>query len=196
MNDSRDGRRLLWLGVAVSLAAPNRAFANVGIPMLGYAWPLGWILLLPVIGLEALVARRVLGADWRSSLRVAGLGNLVSTMVGIPLAWGAVLLLGSVLRPIVSLLPLDLARWAMVPFHAAWIPPFRDLQPWWVPAAGALLCVPFFFASVWIECKVAQRWSSFERSALARWAWRANALTYLLVAAGLAGAAWVGWLRQ
>lgn len=89
-----------------------------------------------------------------------------------------------------------LQRWVEMPFYAAWLPPFRDMEQWVVPAAGALLCLPFFFASVWVERTVARRFSAFPRTELQRWAWRANLLTYSLVAAGLAIAALLMWRQQ
>jgi hypothetical protein len=70
------------------------------------------------------------------------------------------------------------------------------MPEWVLPAAGAWLCLPFFLASVWVERKVAQRFSRFESTELARWSWRANALTYSLVAAGLVCAALLTWLQQ
>jgi hypothetical protein len=188
--------RLLWISVAAFLLTPAYAAANIGIPMLGYAWPLAWALLIPVIVLEAFVARYVLRTNWLSSLKIAGLSNLISTLAGIPLAWGAIVLLGTAVHTVASVLPRDLQVWVEMPFYAAWLPPFADMPQWLVPAAGALLCLPFFFASVWVERKVAQRFSAFQRTDLQRWAWRANLLTYSLVAAGLAIAALLVWLGQ
>lgn len=72
--------RIGFLGLL--LAAPTAAGANVGIPMLVYAWRAAWMLLIPVIALEALVARRVLGATWPSSFKVAGLSNFLSSASG------------------------------------------------------------------------------------------------------------------
>jgi len=186
---------MLRISIAAFLLTPTNAVANVGIPMLGYAWPLAWVLLLPVIALEALVARHVLRANWASSLKVAGLSNLFSTLAGIPLTWGAVLLLGAAVHTVASVLPRDLRRWVEMPFYAAWLPPFVDMPQWVVPAAGVLLCLPFFFASVWVERKVAQRFCAFDHTDLHRWAWRANLLSYSLVAAGLAIVALIMWLH-
>lgn len=164
------------------VAMPGPALANVGIPMIGYAWPAGWLLLIPVILLEALVARRILRAGWPSALKITGLSNFISTLVGIPLAWGAVLLVGTVVHGVA---PRSWHRWAIAPFYAAWIPPFMETPPWLVPASGAVLCIPFLFASVWIERVVAQRFAGFQPADIRRWAWRANLLSYSLITAGL-----------
>jgi hypothetical protein len=155
--------------------------------MLAYAWPAGWLLLLPVVVLEAFVARRVLGGSWRSSLRISGLSNFVSTLAGIPIAWVAILLLGTLVRLLTSGLPQSVRSWILMPFHAAWLPPFRDSPLWLVPAAGAFLCLPFFAASVWIERRVAQRFAGLQVADVRRWAWQANLASYSLIAAALAG---------
>ncbi len=53
-----------------------------------------------------------------------------------------------------------------------------------VPAAAAVLCVPFFFMSVMVENLVARRFFEKEdRLAVLRWAWQANVLSYSLVMA-------------
>src|SRR4051794_12752404 len=162
------------IGLVLLLAPTTAVYANVGIPMLAYAWPAAWILLIPVIVLEALVARRILRANWSSSLKLAGLSNFISTLVGIPLAWGAALLVAMVASFVKSVLPRSFPDWALFPFYAAWLPPLTDRYLWLLPAAGAVLCIPFFLASVWIERRVAQRFAGFESTDIGRWAWRAN----------------------
>jgi hypothetical protein len=190
-------KRLFRIGLLVLLlATPTAAHANVGIPMLAYAWPAAWVVLLPVIALEALVARRIFRSDWPSSFKVAGLSNFISTLAGIPIAWVAVLLLGSLVHFFASLLPRAVGVWVHMPFYAAWLPPYRDSPPWLIPAAGAVLCVPFFIASVWIERRVAQRFVGFHSTDVRRWAWRANLASYSLIAAGLIILALVIGLRQ
>ena len=168
----------------LALAAP--VSANVGVPMITYAWPAAWLLLVPVVLLEAVVARRTLHTTWRRALVVAAASNLVSTLVGIPLAWGGVLLAGSLVREIT---PRAIHGWVMKPFHAAWLPALPDHLPWLLPAAGATLCVPFFFASVLVELLVARRFAGFAPADVGRWAWRANLLSYALIVAGLVAVA-------
>ena len=189
-------RRSFQIGLVVLLAPATAVHANVGIPMLGYAWPVAWILLIPVIVLEALVARRILRASWSSSLKIAGLSNFISTLAGIPLAWGAALLVAMVASSLRTVLPRSIPRWTLFPFYAAWLPPLADRQLWLLPAAGALLCIPFFLASVWIERRVAQRFAGFQSTDIRRWAWRANLVSYSLIAGGLAITALIVGLRQ
>ena len=142
---------------------PSIAWADAGIPMLVLVWPGAWLALLPVVLVEALVARRLLRLGFRRSLKVALVANLVSTGVGIPVTWFALVLVemlgaalgfaGATLAGITS----EPGRWfqiAFFPFMAAWLP---DGAPWMVVAAAVILCVPFYFVSVWLEFLVARR---------------------------------------
>ena len=73
---------------------PSSASADIGLPMLFVVWPPLVLLLLPVIAIEASCAHRVLGLDWRRALSVSGRANLISTLLGVPLAWLLIVLLG------------------------------------------------------------------------------------------------------
>ncbi|WP_437807157.1 hypothetical protein [Sorangium sp. So ce1078] len=65
---------------------------------------------------------------------------------------------------------------------------------WILPADGAVLCVPFFFASVWIEARSAGR--RVPAAQALRWARRANAVTYGFFLALLLLAALMSRLTQ
>jgi hypothetical protein len=75
---------LLWSGVAN---------ANAGLPMLLVIWPLAFAGIIPVIAVEAWVVRRGTGVSWRVSLWEMTKANLVSTLVGLPLTWIALVAL-------------------------------------------------------------------------------------------------------
>src|SRR5260370_1208577 len=79
-------------GVALALC-PSTVLADVGLPMLVFVWPASWILLVPIVLVEAVIARRILALPPARCLKISFVANLVSTMVGIPLAWLAALLL-------------------------------------------------------------------------------------------------------
>ena len=61
--------------------------------MLALAWPAQWLALIPIILVESEIFRRALQLPFRSLIKPIGKANLVSTLVGIPLAWLAMLLL-------------------------------------------------------------------------------------------------------
>lgn len=72
---------LLCLGVATV------AEANAGLPMLTVVWPVAWMLLLPVVAVEALAAIRSTGLGWKRCLAGSAIANAASTVLGIPLTW-------------------------------------------------------------------------------------------------------------
>jgi hypothetical protein len=73
----------------------------------------------------------------------------------------------------------------MAPFYVLWLPPLAESQRWLLPLISASLCVPLFFASVWVEKMVALRFSGLMPESVRSWAWRANLLSYDLLVAGL-----------
>jgi hypothetical protein len=175
------------------LVLPGVALANIGIPMLVVAWPTAWVLLLPVILTEMLIAERILGLTWRQGLRLSTYANVVSTLIGIPLTWClmfaaemGVFLIVDALHVSNTALDSPLAI-ALFPLLAAWIGPGSKWQIW---AAGAALCLPFWAASTWIEARAARRWlrrnddgSGKRQEQVKRWTIVANTTTYSIIAA-------------
>jgi hypothetical protein len=182
----------IYAGMCVCLV-PSVVWADAGIPMLVLVWPGAWLALVPVVLIEALVARRILELGWGRSLRVALVANLASTGLGIPVTWlGLVLveMLGAAVGMAGASLgvALEPGRWleiAFFPLMAAWL---SDSAPWMVVAAAIVLCVPFYFVSVWLEFFVARRFlPEFDRVQVKRWSRIANAVSYGLIVFGLFG---------
>jgi len=154
-----------------------------------------WASLLVIIPLEAFVATRRLGTGWGRSLKVAAIANLVSTVVGVPLTW-LVLAAGEIgvqyagslfapptgpQHPLSPLAGVAVGAVNMI-LMAPWLVPYEGSLYWMIPTAALLLCVPFFFVSVWIEYLVARRMMGRERASQARdWAWRGNLWSYSLL---------------
>src|SRR6266536_1309802 len=67
--------------------------ADIGVPMIFVQWPLMICALLPVIAIEALVVRKRLALSYGRAFAGAAQANVVSTLAGVPLAWGLMLLL-------------------------------------------------------------------------------------------------------
>jgi hypothetical protein len=178
-------RALGMLFFVVAMGASRRASADAGFPMLIVAWPAAGILFVPVVLVEGLIARRMLGLSTRDALKLSLIANIWSTLVGVPLTWLALLLLEMVGILLGSLASSTRLSWLLAPLYAAWIPPVNG---WWpLYASGAVLCVAFFFASVWTEARSARRRVPPDK-ALA-WAKRANLVTYAPVFVALVAAA-------
>jgi len=171
---------------AATVLAPSVCRADAGAPMILLVWPGFWILLFPIIAVEAAVARRIFKVPWRKAFHISADANLTSTLIGIPLTWlvmfalemlvGTGLWFGS--RSLGSGEPPAWAGYAMLPLSAAWV---SGEEAWAVPAAAAWLSVFFFLASVWIERWILTRRHSLPAEEVRRWSWQANILSYSVI---------------
>jgi hypothetical protein len=170
--------------------------ADVGIPMIFVQWPLMFCALIPVVIVEALLIRRWVSLSPREAFSGVAKANFVSTLVGIPLAWVAMLAV-----EFAVMLPAGLAaeQWhwnlrspilQVVGFalSIAWIAPFNTY--WSVPAATALLLIPSFYVSVWLERLVCFRaWPTTYRATIRRGVYLSNLASYLVLFVAACG--WV-----
>ena len=161
--------------------------ANMGLPMIAVVWPVGWLLIIPIILVEWLLACRMLKIPSLKGLEVAGIGNLASTFLAVPVTWGVMLVLALVFP--YSDLDSFLGVINNVVLHSAWLAPWRGESHWMVPAAALTLCVPFYFASVGVEYAIARGLlaSRFPTVRCGSWAWKSNGLTYGAIATCLIG---------
>ena len=194
--------------LCLALLWPAVVHANAGLPMLLVLWPLAIVAIVPVIAVEAWVVQRGTGIPWRVSLWEMSKANLVSTLVGLPLTWVALVALeflsGYVLVKVAkaeSFPPHWLGEVGVIVLSAPWLGPFRAGGHWIIPVATATLLVPFFFVSVWIEALTVRK--ALSASGNADWrlvVWKANLISYgfLFVATliwllvGLAAHDWSG----
>jgi len=134
--------------------------ADVGIPMLLLTFPAMVLLLIPIIVVEGLLCRKWLRLSTGEAMKLNAASNLVSTLAGVPLAWGLMLALqlgvGAVMfkSGLIDKWEGPVAIAIYVLFASAWISPD---ETWMLPAATLVLLVPFFFASYWVEYLVMKR---------------------------------------
>jgi len=171
--------------ILVLLIAPSGAYANAGVPMLALAWPAQWLALIPIILVEPEIFRRALQLPFRSLIKPIGKANLVSTLVGIPLAWLAMLLLefaigyaGFGMMPKETEFP-TYVQYAFFPFTAAWI---AADSVWEIYLAFVILAVPFCIVSIIIEERVLRRGLSNQLPSVLRATTKqANILSYIFL---------------
>ncbi len=175
------------------------AWADAGVPMLVLVWPASWVLLIPIIFVEAEIARSMLVLPYGRAFEVAGLANLASTFLGIPLTWGALVLV-EILTGLIAWgsHPLGVATpgeasssawwdsvwWNIValPLTAAWLGDTADFY-WRMPSSALFMCIPFYFASVAIEYRVAKYLlPSLLHPQAKAWSWKANGISYVGIA--------------
>jgi hypothetical protein len=162
-------------GASLALVA-RPALANVGVPLIAVFLPPMWVALLLVIIVEALVNSRLLAVPLRRTIVPAGIGNIASAVVGIPILWivlaaGEGLWFGSAL----GLETLGDKLYA-VTIQSPWLIPYEDDLGWMIPTALAVFLVPCYLLSVVIEAP-ANRLGLAELPA--RSVWRATALSNL-----------------
>jgi hypothetical protein len=159
--------------------------------MLALAWPAMWLLFVPVVLLEFLVARRVLHLAPREAGREVVAVNLVSTVVGVPVTWGIhfglELVASRHMRPYPEN---DIEAVLQLFLSAPWIAVWSAADAWRVPAAALALVGGFWAASVGLEAFVMGfRNPEVTRSQAWAWSWRANTLSYGII--GILAALWL-----
>lgn len=179
----------------LAFARPAPA-ADAGIPMLVFAWPIMWVVLIPVILIEWVYLRRRCADSSRRVLKHVAVANLVSTALGIPLTWIILVFAELTAQSALGKLHADgLAQKvlgiASAPLQAAWLMPFEQSLYWMIPTAEAILLIPFFFASWWLEGFWLSRTLDAHPKQLFRDAGRANLLSYCLLMAMCLG--WLFW---
>ena len=140
-----------------NLLPPLFLFADAGVPMIFFTLPAMLVLLIPIIVIEGFLCKKWLGLTTWEAMKSNAVSNLVSTVIGVPLAWA--LMFG------VEMASMGIVDWkypnqdwhspiANVIFFllsSAWIGPPGERTLWIVPAATLVLLVPFFLASYGIE---------------------------------------------
>ncbi len=182
-----------WLvlsGAALVAAVPAIACANAGVPMLAVAWPLSWAALIPIVGVEGIIGRKIAAVSWGRALLAAAAANAVSTFLGIPLTWAALLLVQIVVpNGGGAAISIDtvLGKLFAVTVQAPWLIPWETDLYWMVPAA-LLFMLPFFgIVSVFAERPIFRLVTKCDKDIARRWSWQANLTTYgiMIVAVAL-----------
>ncbi len=173
--------------VVFLVAIPRSAQADMGVPMLAVVWPASWVLFIPVVAIEAWIARRIVGLSIKRSVLASAVANAVSTIVGIPLVWGLLAFTEIVATGGGRAFGIDSfwQRVFAVTVQAAWLIPYESELHWMVPVAAIVLLVPFFFASVFVERAVFSRFCKSSPELALRWSWLANGATYSVILIGL-----------
>jgi hypothetical protein len=190
MQDGARFRGLVVLGIGIALifGYPSLANADVGIPMLYFVYPALVLLLLPIIVVEALCAKKILACSLRTALLVSAAANGLSALVGVPFTWLGLLLVEfaamGILPHLLPKPPRLVGEVLGLLLGSAWISPVEHTWPIYVSAM--VLCVPFYFMSVWVEARLVRRvLSSATDEAVRKWSRQANLLSYSLILLGL-----------
>jgi hypothetical protein len=148
--------------------------------MLAIIWPASWILIIPIILVEALIARKIIGNPLKQSLIASTAANAFSTFIGLPICWG--LLLGIEFITTHGGRAYGLGSyWSKalaITLQAPWLIPYESDLYWMIPAAAIVLLIPFFFMSVFSERWLFRKITKCSKSESNRWGWEANGFSY------------------
>lgn len=141
------------------------AYADAGVPMLALALPAMIISLIPIIIIESWYIHRTLNLSFKRALKVMGIANIESTLIGIPLTWIiwviVEMILGYVSYRVLDSFHISLPESVSILFAltvgAAWLGPAKSNLYWMVPTASLVLLLPFFYVSWLFERHRAKR---------------------------------------
>jgi len=184
--------RLLATTASMSLFT-GTASADAGVPMLFVTFPAMVVALIPVVLLETVVLARTLKTRAAPLAKSAAIANVVSTIVGIPLTWVALVILELVTDGGSAYgLTTPLQKFLAVTWQAPWLIPYERELYWMVPAASLVLLVPFFFASYFIEVPIVARFEKrFPAPQVRAAVFRANIASYMGLA--IFNVVWLMW---
>lgn len=171
--------------------------ADVGIPMIFIQWPLMIGALIPVIIVEALLIRRWVRLSYRDAFIGVTQANFLSTLVGFPLSWLAIIAIETLVL-IQFFAIADKHHWnvdspflRILAFTQGFAGKPQGSTYWQIPLAAALLLIPSFYVSVWIERSICRRaWPNSDAAVVRRGVFRANLASYFILfilACGWAG---------
>jgi hypothetical protein len=130
----------------------------MGLPMIVPSMILMVPALIPIMFLESLIVGRCLGLRLRDTIPSVGVGNLATTLVGIPITWFCLLLIE--FGVVYFAAEFDRSVWNSVfsmTIGAPWIAPGHGDESRVIFGAMLFLLVPYFLASWLIEYWVGRK---------------------------------------
>lgn len=170
-----------------TLLTATPVFADVGVPMIFFTLPCMLVALIPIILIEAYILLKKLPITKKDAYLCASLSNITSTLIGIPITWGILVLAQMLTGGDGEIYPFDtlLGKFVSVTWQAPWLLPIDEAISWMVPVAAMVLLVPFFFVSWWLEYFISARYlkkyNRIERSSVKRAVLIGNLITYTLL---------------
>jgi len=173
-----------FLALISLLIIPSLAQANAGVPMIFLVMPAFALSIIPIIIVEAIYIAKYLELSGKESVKTVTISNLVSTIVGIPLTWG-ILVVIQIVTGGGSAYGLNTAvtKILAVTWQAPWLIPYESDLHWMIPIAALVLIIPFFFVSWWSEYFVTKILiKNIDTSKIKKVVRNANLITYGLLA--------------
>ncbi len=166
----------------ISFSLVSFAYANAGVPLIGFYLPPAWLTLVPIIFIEAFIGFRNYSLPFKTSLISVTTANFISTIIGIPLTWLVwASIEGVFFGGVVGEHPIS---WAIlsVTVQAAWLLPYEEHLWWMGPMACLFLSIVFYFVSVVIEYQVVKSFFKEKPCEILRsWVLISNIYSYIVL---------------
>lgn len=175
----------------LALSLPSPILANAGLPMVMVFLPPAWLALIPIIVIESVYGAWRLKLPLGRALAAQSVANCVSTLIGIPVTWLALVLIEIVLLEGAVRVAPESVLSALSPIvGAAWLGPGAEEKLWMIGLAITVLTAAFYMMSVITESFIVARFfRDVPRKLIRRWSFQANAISYALLV-GLILLAW------
>lgn len=165
--------------------------ADAILPSLIWIWPVTMVLLVPIIFVEAQYARKRLNLTPGQSFRVFAVANVISTIIGFPVATLAANILQIKMQNHFYGSPqLNLRQWSRGNDPSTFARSLGQYPRWPLLAAAGLMLLLCFLISWWIEAAYVKWWmvrrrpvTPAMRAQTALVVRNANVLSYALLAA-------------
>jgi hypothetical protein len=132
--------------------------ADAILPSLILVWPITLVLLLPIIAIEAMYSRSRLGLSGWHAFRAFGIANVISTVIGFPIATAIAAAIQNKMQ--VRLFGTPQANFERLSHgDAARIPLAMGEYPRWILISAAVLMFAMCFViSWWVEAAYVKWW--------------------------------------
>jgi len=177
-------KKLHYILVASLCLIPATAWANIGVPMIFVTMPAMLIGLIPIIAIEAYLIKNQLNLLPKKAIISSGVANALSTLIGVPLTWGALVLVQMVTGGGGAHgLQTFFQKFLAVTWQAPWLIPYESDLAWMIPTAMLVLLIPFFLVSWRVEYFIIKKMNKqIDAGAVKATCLKANAITYALFA--------------
>ncbi len=124
---------------------------NMGVPMIVPAMFFMILALIPIVCIEAFFISKRLAISFRRTVGSVIFGNIVSTIIGIPVTWFLLFVVQIITGGTSFRIQGFWGHLFSVTVQAPWLPPFPEEKFWAFHAAALFLLIPFFFATWLVE---------------------------------------------
>jgi len=159
----------------------ENAYCDMGVPIIFITLPAMVLAFIPICLVEAFVYKKSLGVHYRIALKPSFISNLVSTIIGLPVSWLLLFIIGIGSSPVLPVLKNKFLhaifrRISESAWKSAWIGG-QDPQEFF--SAVTICLLASYFASVFIEYQIVKKlFKAIDKNEIKRSTWKANWVTY------------------